>query len=134
MLSGWHEWPGYSERERAALEWTEAVTLLTKDRVPDDVIRFGLLRQSHDNALRTDDPGLLPCDFAHCISKKFLMIERNIGNHAHSWFNYVRRIQPPTHADFEDRNLHLLAREVQECDGRHHLEEARMPRQCRILD
>ena len=37
MLNGWHEWPGYSERERAALEWTEAVTLLTKDRVPDEV-------------------------------------------------------------------------------------------------
>ena len=37
MLNGWHEWSGYSERERAALEWTEAVTLLTKDRVPDDV-------------------------------------------------------------------------------------------------
>jgi len=37
MLNGWHEWPGYSERERAAVEWTEAVTLLTKDRVPDDV-------------------------------------------------------------------------------------------------
>jgi len=37
MLNGWHEWPGYSERERAALEWTEAVTLLTTDRVPDEV-------------------------------------------------------------------------------------------------
>src|ERR1700751_3652025 len=37
MLNAWHEWPGYSERERAALELTEAVTLLTKDRVPDEV-------------------------------------------------------------------------------------------------
>jgi AhpD family alkylhydroperoxidase len=37
MLDGWHEWPGYNERERAALEWTEAVTLLSKDRVPDEV-------------------------------------------------------------------------------------------------
>jgi AhpD family alkylhydroperoxidase len=24
MLNGWHEWPGYSERERAALEWTRS--------------------------------------------------------------------------------------------------------------
>jgi alkylhydroperoxidase family enzyme len=37
MLIGWHEWAGYRDRERAALEWTEAVTLLTKDRVPDEV-------------------------------------------------------------------------------------------------
>ena len=40
MLNGWHEWPGYTERERAALEWTEAVTLLTKDRVPDQVYQL----------------------------------------------------------------------------------------------
>lgn len=37
MLSAWREWDGYTPRERAALEWTEAVTLLTKDFVPDAV-------------------------------------------------------------------------------------------------
>ena len=29
--------PFYSERERAALRWTEAVTLIADDRVPDAV-------------------------------------------------------------------------------------------------
>src|ERR1700689_5725717 len=36
-LNAWRETPFYSERERAALEWTEAVTLIAADQVPDDV-------------------------------------------------------------------------------------------------
>ena len=37
MLEAWREAPVYSERERAALAWAEAVTLLTNKDVPDDV-------------------------------------------------------------------------------------------------
>jgi AhpD family alkylhydroperoxidase len=37
LLDAWRESPFYSERERAALRWTEAVTLIAADRVPDDV-------------------------------------------------------------------------------------------------
>jgi AhpD family alkylhydroperoxidase len=37
LLSAWRESPFYSERERAALAWTEAVTLLSGSQVPDDV-------------------------------------------------------------------------------------------------
>lgn len=36
-LDAWRETPFYSERERAALAWTEAVTLVSEDHVPDDV-------------------------------------------------------------------------------------------------
>ncbi len=36
-LSAWRETPFYSDRERAALAWTEAVTLVSRDHVPDDV-------------------------------------------------------------------------------------------------
>jgi AhpD family alkylhydroperoxidase len=36
-LDAWRETPYYSERERAALEWTEALTLVADDHVPDDV-------------------------------------------------------------------------------------------------
>ncbi len=36
-LAAWHEAPWYSERERAALEWTEALTLVAQTHVPDDV-------------------------------------------------------------------------------------------------
>lgn len=36
-LSAWREAPYYTDRERAALEWTEAVTLVSRDQVPDDV-------------------------------------------------------------------------------------------------
>jgi AhpD family alkylhydroperoxidase len=35
-LDAWEECPFYSDRERAALAWTEAVTLIAADRVPDD--------------------------------------------------------------------------------------------------
>ena len=36
-LDAWRESPFYSDRERAALEWTEALTLITEGRVPDEV-------------------------------------------------------------------------------------------------
>ncbi len=37
LLNAWPESPFYSERERAALAWTEALTLLTEGHVPDEV-------------------------------------------------------------------------------------------------
>ena len=36
-LDVWRECPYYTERERAALAWTEAVTLIAGDHVPDAV-------------------------------------------------------------------------------------------------
>jgi AhpD family alkylhydroperoxidase len=36
-LDAWRETPYYSARERAALEWTEALTLVSERGVPDDV-------------------------------------------------------------------------------------------------
>ena len=36
-LSAWRETPFYTDRERAALAWTEAVTLIAESHVPDDV-------------------------------------------------------------------------------------------------
>lgn len=37
LLDAWREAPFYSDRERAALAWTEAVTLIAHGHVPDDV-------------------------------------------------------------------------------------------------
>jgi len=37
VLDAWREASLYSERERAALAWTEAVTLVSESQVPDDV-------------------------------------------------------------------------------------------------
>jgi AhpD family alkylhydroperoxidase len=36
-LEAWRETAYYSERERAALEWTESLTLVSETHVPDDV-------------------------------------------------------------------------------------------------
>lgn len=36
-VSAWRETPFFSERERAALEWTEALTLVSQNHVPDAV-------------------------------------------------------------------------------------------------
>lgn len=36
-LDAWRECPYYTDRERAALEWAEAVTLVTNGHVPDAV-------------------------------------------------------------------------------------------------
>lgn len=43
LLSAWRESPLYSARERAALAWTEAVTLVATSQVPDSV--YDELRQ-----------------------------------------------------------------------------------------
>ncbi len=40
VLPAWREAPFYSDRERAALAWTEAVTLIHDTHVPDDFYEF----------------------------------------------------------------------------------------------
>jgi len=45
-VSLWREAPFYTEQERAALAWTEAVTLVSIDHVPDDV--YETARQHFD--------------------------------------------------------------------------------------
>jgi AhpD family alkylhydroperoxidase len=39
LLDAWRESPLYTERERAALGWTEALTLVSETHAPDDVYR-----------------------------------------------------------------------------------------------
>lgn len=43
-LSAWRETPFYSDRERAALAWTEAITLISENHIPDslyhDTLRY----------------------------------------------------------------------------------------------
>lgn len=36
-VSAWREAPYYSERERAALTWTESVTRISEDQAPDEI-------------------------------------------------------------------------------------------------
>ncbi len=36
-LTAWRETPFYSDRERAAIAWTEALTLISKDEVSDSL-------------------------------------------------------------------------------------------------
>jgi AhpD family alkylhydroperoxidase len=36
-LDAWEECPFYTDRERAALEWTEAITKISETHAPDDV-------------------------------------------------------------------------------------------------
>lgn len=47
-LSAWREAPFYSDRERAALAWTEAVTLVADGHVPDAV--YDEVRAQFDEA------------------------------------------------------------------------------------
>ncbi len=50
LLDAWRETPFYSERERAALAWAEAVTLIAHSHVPDEV--YEQARQHfHDDEL-----------------------------------------------------------------------------------
>ncbi|HET6615507.1 MAG TPA: carboxymuconolactone decarboxylase family protein [Dehalococcoidia bacterium] len=36
-LTAWHETPFYTDRERAALAWTESITLISDNDVPDEL-------------------------------------------------------------------------------------------------
>jgi AhpD family alkylhydroperoxidase len=48
LLDAWREVPFYTDRERAALAWTEAVTLISQDHVPDEI--FEQAREQFDEA------------------------------------------------------------------------------------
>ena len=43
LLDAWQESPFYTERERAALAWAEAITLIAGDRAPDRI--FAVARE-----------------------------------------------------------------------------------------
>ena len=51
ILNAWREWDGSTPCERAALEWTEAVTLLAEGFVPDVVYQTarGLFNENGDS-------------------------------------------------------------------------------------
>jgi AhpD family alkylhydroperoxidase len=51
-LNAWHETPFYSERERAALAWTEALTFVHENHVPDDL--FAEVRRHFNETEITD--------------------------------------------------------------------------------
>jgi AhpD family alkylhydroperoxidase len=48
VLDAWREAPFYSERERAALAWAEAVTKITGGNVPDDIYEAARKEFSED--------------------------------------------------------------------------------------
>ena len=48
LLAAWREAPCYTDRERAALAWCEALTLLPQTGAPDDV--YALVREQFDDA------------------------------------------------------------------------------------
>ena len=52
LLSAWRECPFYSDRERAALAWTEALTLLTEGNVPDEVFEQARAQFSDDDLVK----------------------------------------------------------------------------------
>jgi AhpD family alkylhydroperoxidase len=56
LLNAWHESPLYSERERAALARTEAVTLVSETHVPD-----GVYDQARQNFSETELVKMTPC-------------------------------------------------------------------------
>ena len=47
-LSAWRETPFFTDRERAGLEWTEALTLISQNDVPDDL--YERVRQQFSEA------------------------------------------------------------------------------------
>jgi alkylhydroperoxidase family enzyme len=51
-LSVWHETPFFSERERAALAWTEAITSIQNGHAPEDVYAQARLQFSEEELVK----------------------------------------------------------------------------------
>jgi AhpD family alkylhydroperoxidase len=86
LLDAWREAPVFTARERAALAWTEALTLVSKTHVPDDVyaeVRRHCLREGNRRPHRRGGghQQLEPdCD---CIPHAAAGRERESGGLAH---------------------------------------------------
>ena len=52
LLSAWRESSFYTERERAALAWTEALTLIAQTQAPDDVYQELAARFSPEEVVK----------------------------------------------------------------------------------
>ena len=52
VLDAWRDAPFYTERERAALAWAEAVTLITEGHVPDEVYEQARGQFSEDELVK----------------------------------------------------------------------------------
>jgi AhpD family alkylhydroperoxidase len=52
LISAWRECPFYSERERAALAWTEALTTLAHGDVPDEVYAVARAQFSEEELVK----------------------------------------------------------------------------------
>jgi len=79
LLSAWHESPLYSERERAALEWTDALTQIAETHAPDaayDAVR----RQFGDKEL---------------VDLSTLIGLINLWNRLAIGFRYQHPVEPP---------------------------------------
>jgi len=50
-LNAWRETPFFTDRERAALEWTEALTLVSQNHVPDELFERVRKHFSEDELL-----------------------------------------------------------------------------------
>lgn len=50
-MDAWRETPFYSDRERAAFAWAEAVTKITEGRVPDEVYEEALQEFSEEELI-----------------------------------------------------------------------------------
>src|SRR5260370_24783801 len=51
LLNAWRESPVYTDRERAALAWTEAGTLISETHAPDDVYEEGRMQFSAEETV-----------------------------------------------------------------------------------
>lgn len=86
-LNGWRETPFFTEKERAALALTEAITLVSETHVPDDVV---------DEALKWFEPD----EYARLV---FLIATINIWNRLAITSRspvggYVSRVSAPARA------------------------------------
>jgi AhpD family alkylhydroperoxidase len=81
LLNAWRESPLYTDRERAALAWTEAVTLVSETHVPDAV---------YDEVRRYFDEGEL-------VKLTLLVATINAWNRIAISFRSVHPVKP-THA------------------------------------
>jgi len=89
----------------------------------DGVVGLGVLGESHEGAVGAKDAGLLAGDGAERGAEPLSVVERNVRNDGDEWIDDIGGVEAAAHADFENSEINVLLRKVQEGHGGKGLKE-----------
>src|SRR6516162_6054877 len=87
---------------RSVLYGADAGGAALEDRIADNVVGLGVLRQRDHQAVRADDSHLFARDFSDRVAEILLMIERDVGDNGNERVDDVGSVESAPHTNFEN--------------------------------